>query len=334
MRWLILVAGLGACASENDVIADLPTWPESDPPDVSVPTWTDRIVQVTVPKVDVLWTVDDSSSMGDEQRALAESFPAFAEYFVGSGLDYHIGVITTDIVDPTDDGGLEKARGYSFIDGETEDPVAVFTEMAHVGITAIGEECGLGAVFHALEAKRDGENAGFYREDADLHTIIISDEEDQTPPNVVTAAEFVGWYDGLKGEDRRQTFSSVVSFFDNPPADRGSRYLGVTDAIGGTRADIAEGEWPLVLEELGLQAGGYKTEFFLSHRPVPGTIAVVEERANGVVIPHDPAVFDNDGKLIDGRWTWAESRNSITFEEYVPEPLAVIAITYTLQAYE
>ena len=87
MRCSILVVGLVACGSENEVVGGLPSWPESNPPDVEVPEWTDRIVQVTVPKVDVLWVVDDSSSMGDEQRALTEAFPLFAEYFVDSGLD-------------------------------------------------------------------------------------------------------------------------------------------------------------------------------------------------------------------------------------------------------
>jgi hypothetical protein len=329
MRCQLLAAILFAgCKVENEVVAELPDYGEVNPPDVPSEEWTDRILQVTVPKVDILWTIDDSSSMGNEQRDLVDSFPAFAEYFVDSGLDYHIGVITTDIVDPLDDGSLERARGYAYIDRETEDPVGVFGVMANVGIVAIGEECGIGATFHALEAKRETDNRGFYREDADLHTILISDEEDQTPPNVITADEFVGWYTGLKREGQERTFSSIVSFVDNPPADRGVRYMGVTEQIGGITWDIAAGEWPVVLDQLGLQAGGYRTEFFLSHPPVP------EERENGVFIPHDRAVFDDDGNLVDGRWTWDRSRNSITFEQYVPEPLAVIAITYTLLAYE
>ena len=41
----------------------------------------DRIVQVTVPKVDVLWCVDNSSSMEDEQSALVQAFPVFADWF-------------------------------------------------------------------------------------------------------------------------------------------------------------------------------------------------------------------------------------------------------------
>ena len=143
----------------------------------------------------------------------------------------------------------------------------------------------------------------------------------------------MGWYGGLKTGEQERTFSSVVSYVDNPPADRGTRYLGVTEEIGGIRADIAANEWGTVLDQLGLQAGGYRTEFFLSHRPVPGTIEVLEERPDGVTIPHDEAVLADDGSVISGRWTWTESRNSITFEEYVPVPLAVNLDPLQLRAY-
>src|SRR5690606_32353854 len=60
-------------------------------------THTDRIRQVTQPMVDVLWVVDDSGSMYDEQVALSSNFPDFFEFFDGSGLDYHIGVVSTDM---------------------------------------------------------------------------------------------------------------------------------------------------------------------------------------------------------------------------------------------
>lgn len=332
-RWPVLLA-LAGCGSEQEIVQDIPSWPDSRAPDVPSSTWTDRIVQVTVPQVDVLWTIDNSSSMEDEQAALAENFPSFASYFVGSGLDYHIGVVTTDIANPSKDGILHEVDGHKFIDPDTADPIELFEEMATVGIDGWGEESGLGGVFHALEENVDTANAGFYREAADLHTVIISDEEDQTPPSVVTPGEFVDWYAGLKTADAEYTFSSIVSFVDNPPADRGERYLGVTDSVGGIAWDIADTDWTFVLEQLGLQAGGYKTEFFLSHRPVPSTITVLEERADGVTIPHERAVYDDAGTLVEGSWTWDASRNSITFEEWVPAPLAAIVISYTLLAAE
>ena len=323
MRLLASLLVLAGCASEQDIVQDLPVWPESEPQGLPAREWTDRLVQLTVPQVDVLWTVDNSSSMGNEQQALADNFPLFGDFFVGSGLDYHIGVVTTDIVAPDRDGAMHAVDGYRFIDNDTPDPIGIFARMAMVGTDGQGEECGLGGTFHALEEKVDTANAGFYREDADLHTVIISDEEDQTPASVITPTEFQDWYQGLKTVDEELTYSSIVSFEDAPPADRGETYLRLTEEIGGISWDIAESDWTLVLEQLGIQASGFKTEFYLSHRPVSDTITVVEERTDGTVIPHErPA------------WTWDQSRNSITFQTYVPEALATIVIHYTLLASE
>src|SRR5687768_1711576 len=117
VRWCAILVPLAACGSEQDIVPEaLPVWPDSRAPDVPPVTWTDRLVQLTVPQVDVLWTIDNSSSMGDEQQTLIENFPGFADFFVGSGLDYHIGVVTTDLVNPADDGTLRSAQGYAYID--------------------------------------------------------------------------------------------------------------------------------------------------------------------------------------------------------------------------
>lgn len=324
MRATAILLALVGCASEQEIVQDIPSWPDSVPPGLPDQTWTDRLLQLTVPKVDVLWTVDNSSSMGDNQQALAENFPLFGDFFVGSGLDFHIGVVTTDIVDPARNGALVPVDGMRFIDNDTLDPVDVFAQMARVGTDGLGEECGLGGTYRALEEKVDTVNAGFYREEADLHTIVVSDEEDSTPLNVVRPEEFKDWYKSLKAEGVEYTFSSIVSFQDGPPpVDRGDTYLTMTEEVGGIAWDITDQDWTLVLEQIGIQAAGFKTEFFLSHRPVPTSITVVEERTDGNVIPHErPA------------WTWDQSRNSITFGTYVPDALATIVISYTLLAAE
>ena len=50
------------------------------------------MLQTTVQAVDVLWVVDTSCSMAQEQTQLAENFEGFMTHFLDSGLDYHIGV--------------------------------------------------------------------------------------------------------------------------------------------------------------------------------------------------------------------------------------------------
>src|SRR5690606_37791089 len=58
---------------------------------------TDRLLQSNQPEVDVLWVVDSSCSMSDDQAALMTYFPVFFDFFEGSGIDYHLGVVSTDM---------------------------------------------------------------------------------------------------------------------------------------------------------------------------------------------------------------------------------------------
>jgi hypothetical protein len=62
----------------------------ANPPSLATPVKTDLITQVSPPKVDVLWAIDNSGSMSDKQRKLANNFSSFASFFVDSGVDWHM----------------------------------------------------------------------------------------------------------------------------------------------------------------------------------------------------------------------------------------------------
>src|SRR5688500_6214299 len=98
-RSALLAAVLATgCTIENRFAEGPPEWPHSVAPPIPGVTQTDSIVQVTTPKVDILWMVDNSCSMYNEQADLTENFPYFMEFFLGSGLDYHVGVVSSDII--------------------------------------------------------------------------------------------------------------------------------------------------------------------------------------------------------------------------------------------
>ncbi|HEX4936291.1 MAG TPA: hypothetical protein VFV33_24085, partial [Gemmatimonadaceae bacterium] len=171
------------CGIESGFADDIPQWPDSIPPPVADVNRTDEIVQVSTPQVDILWMVDNSCSMSNEQSDLTENFPFFMDFFVGSGLDYHVGVTSSDIIRDDysgSDGTLVVRRGVKYIETDTPDPIGLFTEMATLGTSGAFPEKGLGGTYLCLEEKRDTTNAGFYRNEAALHTIIISDEPDFT----------------------------------------------------------------------------------------------------------------------------------------------------------
>lgn len=314
---LALGCTLVACSGEYDVVAeaDAPP-PTSNPKPLESSHREDRIRQVGVPKVDVLWVVDNSCSMWEEQTALAENFPSFLQFFVGSGLDYHIGVVSTDMIDVAHQGRLRQVDGYRFIDDESPDPHLMFTEMAQMGTTGHWDEKGFEAVFAAVDIEGEGYNAGFLREAASLHVVVISDENDYSS---WTSPEFSAWLRGKKASSTLVSFSSIVGPEEDCPnaAEPGLDYLEVTRSLSGVEWPICSSEWSTVLEHLGLKATGLTSEFFLTDLPVDETIEVSVE-IGGVVFGFEPAED----------WIYDDQRNSIQFLEYVPDPLALVVIRY------
>jgi len=152
-----------------------------NPPSLATPVQHDRIVQVTTPHVDVLWVIDDSCSMTEEQSALTTNFASFMEVFLDLGLQWHIGVVSTDMESPEASGKLRSAGGRRFLDRSVANPQGLFAQMATLGTGGSFDEMGRRAVFRALtEPLQSTDNAGFYRDEASLHVVVISDEDDSS----------------------------------------------------------------------------------------------------------------------------------------------------------
>jgi len=313
---------IGGCV-EYDIASPADIHGLNNPRELVIPVNNDAIVQVTIPQADILFIVDDSSSMEPEQTQLAESFPKFLDYFLGSGLDYHIGVISTDY--PTDRGKLESGLGELWITDETENPQGVFQDMAEMGGWGDSYESGIGTSYAALELQKEQYNTGYYREDASLHVIVMSDENDWTQQHgVITNEEYISWITTLKPSPDMVSFNSIVNQVgccggNNSPFSEsaGTRYLEVTTATNGINWDVKSNNWDQVLEQLGMQAAGLSREFFLTQLPVPETISVFVEE-DGV-----------EFQFAEGDdWNYSASRNSVTFTEYIPTPLSRVKIQY------
>ena len=164
--------------------------------------------------VDILFVIDNSLSMEEEQDELADNFPRFIEVLEGieGGLpNVHIGVVSTDVgagqivpgagcTQIGDDGGLQavargscQAPGDRFIEdiADPDDPdvrirnydpaVAsledTFSCIARLGTLGCGFEAPLESMYRALKDEK-GLNTGFLRDDAFLAVVFITDEDD------------------------------------------------------------------------------------------------------------------------------------------------------------
>lgn len=311
LLWIALTGLVGGCSIENKLHQPQPhVYPDSNPPGFNTAVVTDNIVHALEPAHDILFTIDNSGSMITEQASLLAAIPAFLDYFIDSGLDYHLGVTTTDITSSAG-GLLQEVDGMQWVDLDTPDPSSVFQEMANVGTSGWSVECGLGATFLALGRENKEENWGFVRDDAALHTVIISDEADQTSTTLIEIGDFKEWYAALKPSEEYRTFNTIVNA-------TGARYQEVLDYIGGETRNILEGINADVLLAVG-ENMFIQDEYFLSQSPIVETIQVTLELNNGTVIVPD--------------WEYSDpKRNSIRIISAMPA--GIVSITYQVNTGE
>ncbi len=323
---VLAVAVVAGCSEYSFDGPDVPVWGEANPPPIPGDEQTDRIRQLIVPTVDILWVVDNSCSMQDERNALALNFPLFMEYFVDSGSDYHIGVVSTDMGPLGPHAGkLQEENGVRWITPDTPNAVQVFTQMAAEinGSLTSGSEQGRTAAYTALETLGDGWNAGFLRDDPEayLHITVVSDEDDSSSRVPIGHRGFVNWMNNLRPFTHRTSWNSIVTVVpQNNEETRGNEYIDLTDDLGGRVWDLHSGQWDTILDDLGgLQSPKPTNEFFLSQRPVPDTLDV-KVLAEGITF-----VFVQPDDYV-----WNQERNSIQFTQWIPPEGAEIEVTYTL----
>ena len=101
-RSLLMALAVSSCVEWEIGDPKDTTPPVPNAPEIIANPVEDVIQQPERNKVDVLWVIDNSGSMEQEQQALILSFESFIQYFIDSDLDWHIGVTSTDMSpDPT-----------------------------------------------------------------------------------------------------------------------------------------------------------------------------------------------------------------------------------------
>lgn len=192
MRPFALIAALAAC-NTSVVVGDLEE--------------ITALRAVNNPNLDILFVIDNSASMTEQQASLAQNFPRMMDVLeqLDGGLpNIHIGVVTSDMgtlayangpgpgigtigqggcTGDGDGGALHLGKFLSDValaDGTRERNYAgslrdAFGELANVGAIGCGFEQHLLAMSHAFA---NPANAGFIRPDANLAVVIIADEDD------------------------------------------------------------------------------------------------------------------------------------------------------------
>lgn len=135
--------------------------------------------------LDVLFVIDNSNSMLDEQKEIGKRFKSFMSDI--NETDYHVGITTTDLTQskPGFNGALDRFdNGELFLTKNSVNRDELFRKTVFRKETvdckcASSDEQPLQASIRSFQ-KRNRENAGFFRDDAHLALIYVSDEDEMS----------------------------------------------------------------------------------------------------------------------------------------------------------
>jgi hypothetical protein len=261
---------------------------------------TDAFTQDCHLQADILWVVDDSESMDEEQASLALNFSSFIDILVARGVDYHVAVVST--ADPLFRGPTP------VMDPGTPDVHAAFADAVQLGADGSSPNEGLRVAWEALSTPNTdpgGPNDGFLRPDASLHVIFVSDSDDQSPDTVVVYASALS-----------QLLADPGSLFIHGIlATPASRYEDAVSMTHGTLADIHDPTWVDGLSGLTWCVTELCDTFVLGAVPTEDSLEVSV----------------NEDFLIVG-WTYDSGLNAVVFEPgYVPGYGEVVTVKYGVQ---
>ena len=269
----LALGGCGPNAGNGD--DDGTTGPDAGPDHTDAPTATEQCR-----KMDLVFVIDDSGSMAEEQTSLANNFPRFAtvlnDYRLESGddLDYRAAITTTGItatytiVQPQipgfpplppitqsqtgANGKFRQTCGMTRPWLERTDPnmATTFACAANVGTNGPAIEMPLRAAELAVQ---NTVNAGFVRDDALLGIVVITDEDDcSRRANPFTTS---GDNCAENGDSDVATVTSFVTGFDQTKGERGRWATAVIAAPADCMSAFGMGANAIRLKQFAQEAG-------------------------------------------------------------------------------
>lgn len=307
--------------------------------DIHVMDHEDAFFQEGTDMVDILWVVDDSNSMANEQYKVAAGMEQFIFAIVSAeDVDLHLGVVSTDMDLATEDRGL-LVGDPAYVTRDDSDYLVEFMERVQVGTQGSDKERGLQAAYHALtDATALSHNDGFLRPEAVLALVFVSDENDCSDDNwldddmsgalcydiseqLVPTASYIRKFQAIKGIGGRVVASSIVGPSVSEGCDEswpGKRYTTLADELDGASGNICDSDYGDVMDEIGSRITAPQRSFYLSYTPVQDTLVVW---------------VDDVEVEADESWGWVYDEDLVSIDfmgDYVPEFGTTIVVEYDI----
>ncbi|MDP1823720.1 MAG: hypothetical protein Q8L48_10770 [Archangium sp.] len=293
---------------------------------------TDTFRQDTKPKADILLAIDKSGSMSDKQVALAQNMNSFLQYATSNQVDFQLAVTNTELNEADRGTFNTSAAGNKILRPTTPNLASEFTSIVVVPLAGGTESC-MEPATRALTAPYitdPARNAGFLRQEAVLAIVCVTDARDQAPQ---APAFYLNQLINIKGAQRsgQFTYNVVGPFLPSSPSGciyddaNDGRHEFMVSQTNGVKEEICTPNWAVALENIGKNAFGYRTNFFLTSRPDLAAPTGIQVSIDGMPIP----AIDPDPNLMSRIWEYDATNNSINFEPlYVPEPGKTLTVTY------
>ncbi len=322
-----------ATDNSGNVATDTRTW------NIQPPVLKNQAAEVKEnKKLDILVIIDNSGSMGKEQKNMGSRFQNFTSKI--TGIDWQIGVITTDVSNNANlrDGrivGLDDSATFTdkFILNSTLDPAAAqlsFQNTVQMSADGSGQEWGLKASIRSIERAFDPTqavnqpNARLFRADAMLAMIVVSDALDDSgtsPEQVINLVK-------AKWPAKPFVFHSIVvpeSAYTTPNSSSinaadpcgsyresarfdGRIYHQLSDLTGGIKGTVCSEDYSAQLAAMGQATRDLVNSLTLDCNPV-------DANADGQVTNADIVVTSSTGSPITD---FTLAANKLTFTNALP----------------
>ena len=256
------------------------------------------------PPTDILFAIDQSGSMSDDQRRLADNFTIFIGLLSSYSNDWQI------IIANNDNG----CNQTGILTPSTPGYQTLFTDQVGRGGESYTEALlTVGARAAEAASYAGGCNYGFMRDGAALHLVLVSDEPEQSSwLSGESWSTLVTRVQDAKGDPGMVKISAIAGDYPSGcgSADPGDGYYQAAGATGGEFISICS-DWAdtSTLEQLA-HASIIQNTFELLQNPIPETISVYV-----------------NGEEVTG-WTYDTSANSVTIDSADPGEGDVVEISY------
>lgn len=216
-------------------------------------------------QTDILFVIDNSSSMRYEQTQISQRFHNFINEI--KDLDWHIGITTTDVQHndlPWSDGRLDPfSNGDSFLTPSLGKQKAQELFAEHVKRTESGWdiEKGIAATYRSIERaltgrrKEDQELRKFFRANAALAVVVVSDEDESGEGGASEGNNLLKLIRDHWGSKKVFQFNSIVAYnqacLDDSAKTLGVKYENLSRKTNGLIGDVCSNNYSQLLKDLG-----------------------------------------------------------------------------------